>query len=345
MRAHATLLVVLQGFLVLLAAAVPASADPGPTPPPSLDPPSGVLRHVDAPRTAVPSAIAAIPRGRELVMLVGGFQSCACDATFDALTKRLVAAGFEVRRFGADPRFPYDTFGPIGPSATNLRDEIRTVAPAYGGVHIVTHSMGGAVTDAAFANGLSRSDGVLSYVAWAAPHNGSDAARAIQAAQAAGGVDPAVREAARGLGFTTDAAAVRDLSRARASSAPAGVIRLDLRMASDALVTDRDSRLPGVETRLLDGALEGHSGILTDPRAIDLTVRTIATRRVPAEDRAPAAVRAAAERARVLGGAVLVALCVLAAALCVWGLCRRPVAPLVDPIVARGIALRRRLGR
>lgn len=278
-------------------------------------------------------------------MLVGGFQSCACDATFDALAKRLIDAGFDVRRFGADPRYPYDTFGPIGPSATNLRDEVRAVAPRYDGVHIVTHSMGGAVTDAAFANGLSRSDGVISYVAWAAPHNGSDAARVIEAAKVVGGVDPVVREAAGGLGFTTDAHAVRDLSTARASSAPAGVIRLDLRMASDALVTHRDSRAPGVPTRVLDGALEGHGGILTDPRAIDLTVRTIATRRVPEEDRSPATVRAAAQKSQLVGGAVLVGLCVLAAALCIWGLCRRPAAPFVDPIVTRGIALRRRLGR
>ncbi|HEX4743616.1 MAG TPA: hypothetical protein VFW12_02975, partial [Candidatus Limnocylindria bacterium] len=98
-------------------------------------------------------------------------------------------------------------------------------------------------------------------------------------------------------------------------------------------------------TRVLDGALEGHGGILTDPRAIDLTVRTIATRRVPEEDRSPATVRAAAQKSQLVGGAVLVGLCVLAAALCIWGLCRRPAAPFVDPIVTRGIALRRRLGR
>ncbi|MEK7863630.1 MAG: hypothetical protein AAB295_10260, partial [Chloroflexota bacterium] len=306
-------------------------------------PPSGVLRHVDAPRTAAPLATANGMRGRELVVLVGGFQSCACDGTFDALVKRLTDAGFDVRRFGADPRYPYDTFGPIAPSATNLRDEIRAVAPSYGGVHIVTHSMGGAVADAAFAKGLSRPDGVISYVAWSAPHNGSDAARMSEAAKAAGGADTAVRETARELGFTTDASAVRDLSTARASSAPAGVIRLDLRMATDVLVTDRDSRLPDVETRILDGALEGHAGILTDPRAIDLTVRTITTRRVPPEDRPRVGVRLLEHKSRLIGGVVLVALCALAAALCLWGLCRRPLAPYVDPIVARAVALRRRL--
>ncbi len=247
MRARAASLIPIGCIALLLAFAGVARADPGtPTAPPSFQPPSGVLRHVDAPRTAAPLATGSGARGRELVVLVGGFQSCACDATFDGLAKRLSDAGFDVRRFGADPRYPYDTFGPIGPSATNLRDEIRALAPAYGGVHIVTHSMGGAVTDAAFAKGLSRADGVVSYIAWAAPHNGSDAARMIEVAKVAGGVDAAVRETARGLGFTTDAAAVPDLSTARASSAPQGVIRLDLREATDVLVTDRDSRLPGV---------------------------------------------------------------------------------------------------
>lgn len=345
MRVRATLLVVLQSILLLLGSSALASADPGPTPPRSFDPPSGVLRHVDAPRTAVPAASAAMPRGRELVMLVGGFQSCACDATFDTLAKRLTDAGFDVRRFGADPRYPYDTFGPIGPSAANLRDEVRAIAPSYQGVHLVTHSMGGAVADAAFAGGLSRADGVISYVAWAAPHNGSAAARMLEVAKSAGGVDAAVRGSVRELGFTADAPAVRDLGAARASSAPPGVIRLDLRAATDVLVTDGDSRVPGVETRILDSALEGHGGILADPHAIDLTVRTIATRRIPPDERPRATIRGAEEKSRVVGGAVLLTLCVIGAALCLWGLCRRSILPFMDPVVARAVSVRRRLRR
>ncbi|MDQ2952558.1 MAG: hypothetical protein M3R54_09875, partial [Chloroflexota bacterium] len=134
---------------------------------------------MDAPQTAAPSAW---PAPRELVVLVGGYQSCACpdDGTFDALRDRLSGNDrFEVIRFGTDPRFPYDTYGPIGPNARNLRDEIRSASPQYSGVHIVTHSMGGVVADDAFAQGLSRDDGVISYVSWSAPHSGSDAARAI----------------------------------------------------------------------------------------------------------------------------------------------------------------------
>ena len=337
-----------RGVLVVLAAvALPflpigafvASADEGsPVAPasvgPQLRPPSGVLRHVDADRLAVSPA----PRthGKELVVLVGGYQSCACpdDGTFDALRARLAAdGGYDVVRFGTDPRFPYDTYGAIAPSATNLRDEIRALAPGYDGVHIVTHSMGGVVADQAFAHGLSHEDGVVSYVSWAAPHSGSDAARALMAVDAVTGGGGALRESLLWLSMESDSPAVRDLAFTASVPPPAGVVRLDLRESSDVLVTPRDAADPGVPSRLLTGAVEGHGGILTDPAALDLTMRTIADRRVPPEGRPRAVVAAIERQSDEVGNAILSLIAVLACIACMSALVMRSATiPLADAL-------------
>lgn len=328
------------GVVVVLAAAVLpflplgapiAAADEGsPVAPasvsPRLRPPAGVLRHVDVDRVAVTPAPSAA-RGRELVVLVGGYQSCACpdDGTFDALRSRLAAdGGFDVVRFGADPRFPYDTFGAVAPNATRLRDQVRALAPGYDGVHIVTHSMGGVVADQAFARGLSREDGVVSYVSWAGPHSGSDAARGLVAAGVLSGtMSGPLREGLLWLRMEEDSPAVRDLATASAAPAPPGVVRLDLRESTDVLVTGRDARDPGVPSRILDGQLEGHGGILRDPVAIELTVRTISERRVPPEDRPRAMVLAAERRSEDLARLVLATVCVLACVACATALFAR----------------------
>jgi hypothetical protein len=290
---------------------VPASASP------RVRPPSGVLRHVDA-ATAIPAATGV---SKELVVLVGGYQSCACpdDGIFDGLRSRLATVpGINVIRFGQDPRFPYDSYGAIDPSAIALRDQIRALAGQYAGVHIVTHSMGGVVADRAFANGLSSADGVVTYVSWSAPHDGSDAARGIAIVRTiAGRGDDALREGLLRLQMEPDSPAVRDLARTRASAAPAGVVRLDLREATDVLVTARDARDPGVASRILIGTAEGHGGILSDPQAIELTTRTIATRRVPPDERSLALQASAAAESQRVGDTVLLTVCVLALAFCV----------------------------
>jgi hypothetical protein len=222
-----------------------------------------------------------------------------------------------VVRFGADPRFPYDTYGPIEPSAINLRDQIRALSGQYDAVHVVTHSMGGVVADRAFADGLSHADGVVTYVSWAAPHDGSDAARALGVARFVTSTnDGMLRESLLWLRMESDSPAVRDLARTRAARPPDGVVRLDLREATDILVTARDARDPGVASRILTGAAEGHGGILTDPQAIDLTMRTIATRRVPPDERSHALQVAASEESDRIGSLVLVAVCALAVAAC-----------------------------
>lgn len=331
--ARGALMVVFSAALSFLPpAALGALADEGaPVAPalasPRIRPPDGVLKHVDAPALAVPRASsAALQTGRELVVLVGGYQSCACpdDGTFDLLTRRLVEGGFDVLRFGTDPRFPYDTYGAIAPSAIALRDQIRSVAAGYGAVHVVAHSMGGVVADQAFASGLGSGDGVATYVSWSAPHSGSDAARALSITRAVGrGMGDPLRESLLWLQLEADSDAVRDLARAHPVAPPAGIVRLDLREASDVLVTARDARDPGVTSRVLSGTIEGHGGILTDPRAIDQTVRTIADRRVPPDDRSQILARAAEQESARVGTAVFAAICVLAAMACLMTLAGR----------------------
>jgi hypothetical protein len=327
MRSRVLLLLVVIFTLPFTMAALVASADEGsPAAPagasPSLRPPLGVLRHVDAPRESIVPLAPGAAR-TELVVLVGGYQSCACpdDRTFDALRARLASAGgYTVVRFGADPRFPYDTFGAVDSSAVNLRDEIRSLSSDYAGVHIVTHSLGGVVADRAFAQGLSRGDGVVTYVSWSAPHDGSDAARAIELTRALPPVDLApVREGLLWLRMEPDSPTVRDLARARATTPPTGVVRLDLREATDVLVTERDARDPGVPSRILAGRPEGHGGILDDPEAIDLTIATMSSRRVPPDERRRAVQLAAAETSRQVGVLVFVSLCVLTCAACIAG--------------------------
>jgi hypothetical protein len=263
------------------------------------------------------------------VVLVGGYQSCACpdDGTFDALRKRLAAVpNMDVLRFGADPRFPYDTYGSIDASAISLRDYIRSIAPAHSVVHIVTHSMGGVVADRAFANGLSRDDGVATYVAWSAPHSGSDAARGIVLANTvSGGPNPGIRESLLWLQMETESQAVRDLANTRPVPPPKGIVRLDLREANDVLVTPRDARDPGVASRTLAGAIEGHGGILDDPEAIDLTLRTITTRAVPPERRSTIIVRAIEQHSDELGTYIFGAICVLTALACVYASRTSPI--------------------
>jgi hypothetical protein len=195
--------------------------------------------------------------------------------------------------------------------------------------------MGGVVADRAFSHGLSASDGVISYVSWAAPHDGSGAARAIEVVRSVTDIGVA-REGLLRLGMEPDSNAVRDLARAHAPRPPQGVTRLDLREATDVLVTAGDARDPAVPSRILTGAGEGHGGILNDPTAIDLTVSTIMSRRVPPDDRGRVLAAAADRFSDGVGTAVLIALCVACAAACVGGvLLRTPFGRPLDAALRR----------
>jgi hypothetical protein len=261
-----------------------------------------VLRAVDrvavAPTGAVDRVAAISPstpdgKNRELIVLVGGYASDDDGHVFDAFRARVArVGGYDVVRFGQEIG-TYDTLGAIDPSAVQLRDSVRSLSTSYDSVHIVTHSMGGNVADRAFELGLSAADGVTTYIAWASPHDGVHAAHAAQSWLAATG--PARADT---VAFTTaylrdpDTAAVRDMARLHAPAPPPGVVRLDLRLATDGLVSSADARAPGVDSRvLLPGSfadLEGHGGILQSREALDLTMATIRSHAVPPDQRGPA---------------------------------------------------------
>ncbi len=259
----------------------------------------------DGPRRTVGRATELPPRRdtpKELVLLVGGLGSHVTDGTWNAIIARYRDdPRIEVRRFGADPRYPYDTRGDIDASGVHLREEIRSVASRYTAIHLVTHSMGGAVADRAFAQGLSAADGVRTYVALAAPHNGATAARIAQGALTLAGDEGVELRAITGALFHDPATpAVRGLAQRPTAAPTTGLTRLDLRLATDLLVAGPDSRVRGVESRTLLPAslatVEGHGGILHDPAVLDTIASTIATG-APPPDRRGALLREATELA------------------------------------------------
>lgn len=334
MRVRALIGATFVGWALLPALALVASADEDPPlrpvdAGPPLRPPLTVLRAVErAPLTFV---MPADPPKKELIVLVGGYGTGPDSNVFDAFRARVAQESvYEVVQFGQDLG-SYDTFGGVDANADQLRDSIRSVSGSYDGVHIVTHSMGGVVADRAFARGLSVSDGVTTYVAWASPHDGSRAAQAMQTTLAVSGPG---RDDTRA--FTTeyfrdpDSDAVRDLARARAVAPPPGIVRLDLRLATDALVSSADARDPGVASRVLLpsslGELEGHGGILQSREALDLTLATITMRSVPPDTRGRVLLAASDTVARTIDGyaqVVLGGVCTLCFIGGVAGLWRR----------------------
>jgi hypothetical protein len=289
-----------MAWAAMPALALVASADEGPPLPPvdagpPLRPPTTVLRASvtapPAPTPVVASGAVAAPK-RELIVLVGGLgtDKRPGDDPFKDFQARIPSDTYDVMRFGTDFGV-YGTYDPIDENAIHLRDGIRSLSDGYDSVHIVTHSLGGNVADRAFALGLSSTDGVTTYVAWSAPHDGAHAAGVAQSALTLSG--PA-RADTRDVAVWADlhdpeSAAVRDLARIRAVAPPTGVVRLDLRLATDELVSSRDARDPGVESRvLLPTSLrdwEGHGGILQNDQALDLTLATIKQKAVPVDDR------------------------------------------------------------
>ncbi|HYK99230.1 MAG TPA: hypothetical protein VEU77_12640, partial [Candidatus Acidoferrales bacterium] len=128
-----------------------------------------------------------------------------------------------------------------------------------------------------------------------------------------------VREIAHQAGNEPDSPATRDLAVTRAPPPPAGVVRLDLRESTDAFVTKWDARDPGVPSRILQttqpsqGLPNGHGAILTDPNAIDLTIRTITTRRVPPDERSQGAIADAEAESNRWSRLALIGICLVTA--------------------------------
>jgi hypothetical protein len=301
MRVRALIGAMFVAWAAMPALALVASADEGPPLPPvdagpPLRPPSTVLRAaVTAPPAPTPAVVVSgtvAGAKKELIVLVGGLgtDKRPADNPFKDLQDRIPNDTYDVMRFGTDFGV-YGTYDSIDENAEHLRDGIRSLSAGYDSVHIVTHSLGGNVADRAFALGLSSGDGVTTYVAWSAPHDGAHAAGIARAALTLSG--PA-RADTRDVAVWADlhdpeSAAVRDLARIRAVAPPAGVVRLDLRLATDELVNSRDARDPGVDSRvLLPTSLrdwEGHGGILQNDQALDLTLATIKQKAVPVDDR------------------------------------------------------------
>ena len=217
----------------------PAGRPPSPIPFPASELRPTEIQHGTAPSPAgqVGPGL-GIARQKELVIFVGGYGSQADDGGFDQLAANFDPRRFDVVRFGADPRFRYDTYDSIDRSAAALTDEIRTIGSGYSGVNIVSHSMGGAVVDRAFANGLSAADGVRTDVAIAGPHSGDDFARAPTVILPwLGPVKEIVRAAGVAVARDPQSAAARDLASTRPVAPPRGVVRLDVSLATDGFVS------------------------------------------------------------------------------------------------------------
>jgi palmitoyl protein thioesterase len=212
--------------------------------------------------------------GPECVVLVGGFDSTSGDQAFDDLLHwinddpAIRAVHFGDRRVES---FRYDTTGPIDRSAEDLGRFVRSLKPACSSFDVVTHSMGGAVADRAFAQEwLSSADGVETYVALSGPHNGATLARALRGpidADPLVALELSVLARSLGQGDPTSEAA-RYLARLETPHRTIrGPVAARLRLATDAMVLRRDTVDRRVETReyLPDPSLdelEGHGGVL-----------------------------------------------------------------------------------
>ena len=294
-----------------------ASGDDGPSgPAPTGRPTRTVLRPTEISQAAPPK-----PSAKEVIIVVSGVNSSAQDPTFDALQAKLFGdPGYEVHRFGADPNYPYDTLGSLDQAADGLTREIRDLSLTHPAVHIVAHSMGGDVVDRAIANGLSATDGVVTYIALSSPHSGSAALAAAEPVLEQAGDTALELRALLSTKLDVGSAAAHDLAHAQPAPRTAGITRVDLRIATDLAVTSRDAADPGVESRTLGptdlgGFLDGHGAITGDARALDLITTTIATRAVPPDTRsAPEKQLADLESLGALGLSTVLCLAGLAAA-------------------------------
>lgn len=299
------------------------AGDDGPPPQRADRPTRTVLRPIEVPdlaQLAVP-----VSSAKEAIVLVAGINSSPQDATFDPLIAQLFGdPRYEIYRFGADPRYPYDALGDLDTNARNLRDEIRAIGATHPAVHIVAHSMGGAVTDRAFSAGLSANDGVATYVALSSPHSGTPVLAATEGVLKLAGDSALEIRAAFSPAFDPGSDAAHDLARTRPVPPPPGVVRLDLRMSTDWAVTARDATDPGVESRTLvpsdlRGYIDGHGSVTRDPQALRLITSTIADRAIPVDRRSWMTKLAANRQSNVaLGLALLIAGLGVIGACCIY---------------------------
>lgn len=281
-----------------------------------------ILRPTEVPELA--PVRPPVHSAKEAIVLVSGINSFPQDPTFDPLIGKLLAdPRYEIYRFGGDPAHPFDALGDLDVNAKNLTDEVRALGATHPAVHIVAHSMGGAVVDRAFAGGLSATDGVATYIALAVPHSGSARLAASSALLDSFGDTALEVRALFSPKLDPGSAAARGLARMRPIAPPKSVVRLDLRTATDWTVTSTDARDPGVRSRVLlpadiRGLVDGHGAVTRDPEALRLITSTIETRAVPPDTRGwqvhLATVAASAEAGRA---ALLIFIAFAALACCV----------------------------
>jgi hypothetical protein len=191
--------------------------------------------------------------------------------------------------------------------------------------------MGGVVADRAFASGLSANDGVATYVALASPHSGSSNLAASTRILDSLGDRALELRAIFSPKVDLGSDAARGLATTRPAPPPAGVARLDLRMATDWTVTKGDARDPGVQSRILvpsglGGLIDGHGAVTSDPAALQLVTSTIERNAVPPDTRGWQVKLAAELGSLGADGIALLALLALFVGCC-------GVGPLANPLV------------
>lgn len=230
-------------------------------------------------------------------MSVGGLGSNNDDTTFrDVLTPFAGDPRYEIHRFGSaaeDPaRFPYDTYGALDVNGKKLRDFVRGLSDRCQWIHVVTHSMGGAVADRAFSMGLSTGDGVVTYLPLSAPHNGAMVARYVRGLverdESFAEATSVIAQALHVHDPTTPA--VRDLALVTPPRRVPDVVELRQRLADDAFVylPDNWDRRFEIRDRLPDAELvelDGHGGSLHNAEIRATTAYVIRHAEIPADDR------------------------------------------------------------
>jgi len=245
---------------------------------------------------------ASVGWGQECIVVVGGLGSPtdASDVDFfgAALGDLQGSLDHRVVRFGVD-RGAYDTLGSISRSGEELRSVIHAISSDCDAIHVLAHSMGGAVADRAFAKGDPAGDGVVTYIAMASPHNGATAARALRPGieldeTFAAGVSVAARTVGR-PDPTKDA--VRDLALIHAPRPVRGVAAVRAHLATDEFVLRRDNADRRFDAREYLPAtlaqLEGHGGIVHNAQVQRVIRSAIRSHTVPPEDRPDSELRAA----------------------------------------------------
>lgn len=286
--------------ILLAFAATTASADGGRVC--SLAPGRPACTILRPSRQPDPVAMRPAIGSSECIVLVGGLGSPTDhdDRFFAPVLGELDAdARFRQYRFGVDGAGSFDTSGAISRNGEQLRSLIHRLSSECPAIHVLSHSMGGAVADRAFSMGDLANDGVVSYVALAAPHNGATGARAVRPAVEADTLFAA------GLSATTRAVAihdpttdaVRDLSRLRAPRPVRDIEAVRLRLVTDEFVLRRDNADRRVDVRdylpTSTWQLEGHGQVVHNETVQQVVRTTIATHRVPAEERSSAELREA----------------------------------------------------